>query len=76
MELMTSIMSTVFDKFKQECPIHGQPHQMTINSINKETLFIFEGVMMMVRANLNNLALENYDNVYRLWLTLLRHYPN
>lgn len=57
MELMTSIMSTVFDKFKQECPPLGQPHQMVISNLNKDTLFIFDGVMMMVRANLHNQAL-------------------
>ena len=71
-------MSNVFKRVKEEFPIQGQQQQhisVGVEKINPSTLVIFEGVAVLVEMNLNNMALENYDNIYKLWLTLLRYYP-
>ena len=58
MDLLSSIMHTVFQKIKEEYPMPNQPHVPSgVETINPNCLFIFEGVTRMVEANLHNRAL-------------------
>lgn len=44
--------------------------------ISPSSLIVFEGCLVFLRCNVRNQALEDYDTVYRLWLTLMRTYPS
>jgi hypothetical protein len=55
-ELLVCLLSSVFGKIKDECPI-GQPQQMQQGGVPRESLVILQGAYTLVRMNLNNRAL-------------------
>lgn len=76
-ELMATLVYCSFKAIKEEFPLRERqtPPSPKISSITHSSLSIFNACLTFLKANIHNRALENYDTIYRLWLTLMRHYP-
>ena len=75
-QLLSCILYMAFSNVKHEYPLNvNMVNFEELQQVKPQSLVIYDGAIALVEMNINNPALQNFDIVYRLWLTLLRHYP-